>query len=325
MCCHLTFRPLLEFEDGKRKLDFRFSDDRLNVWNPSFTLEGVSAVKRELDGKEVHGGKVVDLVSVPCGHCVECLRSRSESWAARIACEIRSLDSRPHSCCFVTLTLDDVHQVIVKGKMTLSLKMVQDFLKRLRWYVRPSKLRYFLCGEYGPQTLRPHYHAILMLEGSSDDASFSSAIRKAWPFGFLQFDFDVGINACAYVARYVDKKIESGLKDKDFEKLGLVPPFLLSSKGLGKDWIVDNASRIDSLGYVPLADGRRSSIPRYFDRVLDSFGLTASKESKSLNSDRILDQGLLHSQSLSMSLGQWLSLKDSLLSAKKKALKRKDL
>ena len=37
---------------------------------------------------------------------------------------------------------------------------IQKFLKRLRKAYR-GKLRYFVAGEYGEQTARPHYHMIL--------------------------------------------------------------------------------------------------------------------------------------------------------------------
>ena len=43
---------------------------------------------------------------------------------------------------------------------TLLYTDIQKFLKRLRKAYR-GKLRYFVAGEYGEQTARPHYHMIL--------------------------------------------------------------------------------------------------------------------------------------------------------------------
>ena len=43
---------------------------------------------------------------------------------------------------------------------TLMYPDIQKFLKRLRKAYR-GKLRYFVAGEYGEQTARPHYHMIL--------------------------------------------------------------------------------------------------------------------------------------------------------------------
>ncbi len=38
---------------------------------------------------------------------------------------------------------------------------MQLFIKRLRKYFNNNKIKYFYCGEYGTQTLRPHYHMIV--------------------------------------------------------------------------------------------------------------------------------------------------------------------
>lgn len=59
----------------------------------------------------------------------------------------------------------------------LSKSDVQKFFKRLRRYIEydkerllsdlPSeerKFRYYVCGEYGPTTLRPHYHGIIFCD-----------------------------------------------------------------------------------------------------------------------------------------------------------------
>ena len=83
---------------------------------------------------------------------------------------------------FITLTYDDEHvpgMIINTGEImrkvqyawkpgekrpesvqTLLYTDVQKFLKRLRKAYK-SKLRYFIAGEYGEQTARPHYHMIL--------------------------------------------------------------------------------------------------------------------------------------------------------------------
>ena len=59
--------------------------------------------------------------------------------------------------CFVTLTYDEKH---LPKDGSLCLEHVQLFLKRLR-FGSAFPLRYFLCGEYGEKTSRPHYHICL--------------------------------------------------------------------------------------------------------------------------------------------------------------------
>ena len=51
------------------------------------------------------------------------------------------------------LTPEDIAEILLYTD-------VQKFLKRLRKAYR-GKLRYFVAGEYGEQTARPHYHMIL--------------------------------------------------------------------------------------------------------------------------------------------------------------------
>lgn len=319
LCTRLTFHPLLEFDDGKRKLDFKFYDKRLCVFDQHFSLSAVQQCRDELIGSTLHRGLVVDLVSVPCGKCIECLKSRSEAWATRIMCEVKSIG--PHVGCFATLTYDDFH---LPGNGSLDKPEIQKFLKRLRYFLSPLSLRFFLCGEYGPKTCRPHYHAIFLVKGLDDFRKLDSAIRKAWNFGFVDLDFGVDFACSAYVARYVDKKIESGVKDSDFEKVGLEPPFLLMSKGLGRDFAVASSDSLASLGYVQLKNGKSSPIPRYFEKVFEQSALDVLKAKKQRSSDFCVSRGISHAKALGVSLGVWLQNKESLMALHKRSLVRKD-
>jgi len=56
--------------------------------------------------------------------------------------------------CMLSLTYRENPTVLVKED-------AQKFLKRLRKALAPQKIRYLLCGEYGPKTLRPHFHIVL--------------------------------------------------------------------------------------------------------------------------------------------------------------------
>jgi len=42
---------------------------------------------------------------------------------------------------------------------SLRYKDFQDFMKRLRFHMGPT--RFFMCGEYGEENFRPHFHALL--------------------------------------------------------------------------------------------------------------------------------------------------------------------
>ena len=122
----------------------------------------------------------------------------------------------PHSA-FVTLTYDDEH---LPSDGMLAKRDVQLYLKRLRKSLEPRKFRYYLCGEYGPQTHRPHYHAILFGLHPEIDAF---AINKAWQKGFCVIGQDCSDASIQYVAGYVTKKIT---KRDD----GIAPEFALMSR-----------------------------------------------------------------------------------------------
>ena len=87
-------------------------------------------------------------VDLPCGRCIGCRLERSRQWAMRIVAE--------QQCCeassFVTLTYAD-------APVSLSKRDCQLFLKRLR--KRCGSFRYYLAGEYGEESGRPHYHACI--------------------------------------------------------------------------------------------------------------------------------------------------------------------
>ena len=97
---------------------------------------------------------------VPCGRCLECLKDRVNSWFFRLYNEQKNAKT----ALFITLTYDDEHLSYTdNGSMCLNYKDTQLFWKRLR-KAQPKgdpKIRYFLVGEYGSKTHRPHYHAIL--------------------------------------------------------------------------------------------------------------------------------------------------------------------
>lgn len=89
---------------------------------------------------------------------------------------------------------------------------VVKFLKRLRsaidFYFKKNyihengKIRYFFCGEYGPSTLRPHYHAIIWFDSETLSKIFEQLLLKSWSLGFVDFQF-VNSSAPQYVAKYV--------------------------------------------------------------------------------------------------------------------------
>ncbi|ALS03543.1 VP4 [Gokushovirus WZ-2015a] len=153
---------------------------------------------------------------VPCGRCLGCRIDYSREWANRMCIE---LDDNPHAV-FVTLTYNNDHLPRTEsGCPTLDKRDLQLFWKRLRKSFPGRRIRYYVAGEYGPRTLRPHYHAIIYGLSLADFGDLrydahnelqqpfyrSDRLASIWLNGYILLS-EVSYKTCAYVARYVLKK-----------------------------------------------------------------------------------------------------------------------
>ena len=186
-------------------------------------------------------------VYVPCGRCIGCRLEFSRQWAVRSVHE-----SKLHkNNTFITLTYSDEN--LPKGG-TLVKSDFQKFMKRLRKHINAKQpdiqIKYLMCGEYGSDSNRPHYHAILFnydfkdkkpcLQLTDNGQFESPLLNKLWPFGFASIG-EVNFESCAYVARYCVKKFMSNgeieqnkLKDnKKHYPDGRLKEYLTMSRPLG--------------------------------------------------------------------------------------------
>lgn len=182
-----------------------------------------------------------------CGQCMPCRINYARMMTSRLVLE--SLQHKASS--FVTLTKDAQHE---DGRGCVSVREAQLFLKRLRERVAP--FRYYVVGEYGSHTWRPHYHALLF--GVRD----GYGVRESWPFGFVHVS-GVGPESIAYVAGYSVKRmtrygdVRLGGRCPEFGRMSLKPgigaraadrigEFYLSQGGaavLARDWRVGRGIR----------------------------------------------------------------------------------
>lgn len=186
----------------------------------------------------------IDLIhgTVGCGQCMPCRTHRRREKTARLILESTQSDL----CLFLTLTFDD-HNVPDDGYGPVLCKdTLKWYLKSLRnrFKNRPglNSFRYFVCGEYGTKTDRPHYHAAVFINGQVDPEEF----RTAWPFGFVSISL-LSIPRMAYVCSYTVKKMTS----KDDERLdGKPPEFAFGSNrpGLGTGTAASFASYYQTKG-----------------------------------------------------------------------------
>jgi hypothetical protein len=152
-----------------------------------------------------------------CGQCLPCRISRRRVWVHRMM-----LESLCHSdSSFVTLTY--APDQLPEGA-TVVPKHTQDWLKRLRKLVGPLRLRYFLVGEYGELTQRPHYHAAVFGLAQSSQ----KLVEESWGLGHVLVG-SLTKDSCAYIAQYVTKKMTSkadarlGGRHPEFARMSLRP------------------------------------------------------------------------------------------------------
>lgn len=198
------------------------------------------------------------IIPLPCGKCLACKLSKAREWAVRCVLEASEHDEN----CFITLTYSDEH---LPGDHLLHREHIQNFLKRLR---KVHQVRYFGCGEYGPNSElkpygRPHYHLIIFgwFPGDWKNGS-SKEIEKFWPYGFNTVD-DCNFRTCNYVARYTTKKLYGSKTDDSFIMMSTDP-------GIGRTWIDKHFEvfNYDSV-YGSFGTSKVSNIPRYFEKVFE--------------------------------------------------------
>ena len=205
-----------------------------------------------------------------CGKCMSCRLNRQLEKKTRIMHSAEYYDKK----CFLTLTYDQDHVPMTKdGLSTLKKKEAQDFMKRFRRHIEPDEIKYFMCGEYGDTTYRPHYHVILLGVDMFDKRIFEIVRRftsenwckcKAWNKGQCTIASFNEARA-AYVAKYCLKKW-SGKGSKEYYQ-GREPEFCLSSQGLGLVWLEDHKELVKKEGFVRLGK-KRVPLPRYYEEKL---------------------------------------------------------
>lgn len=256
--------------------------------------------------QHVDGGSVIFCerrnhreISLPCGRCIGCRLDRSKMWAIRCMHENKMHDVSS----FVTFTYDDAH-LPVNG--SLNYKHFQDFMKRLRKSFGP--VRFYMCGEYGETTWRPHYHSLLYgvhfgdrkeykLGGNGDQLYCSKSLDELWGFGQCLIG-DVTFKSAAYIARYVMKKVNGDRALEHYtrvtrfgEMVQLTPEFCHMSlkPGIGARWFAKFKSDVYNTDTVVM-NGREFKPPKYYDKLLrrlcDEDGSFLDDEVKHLRSVR---------------------------------------
>ncbi|QXN75083.1 replication initiator protein [Microvirus mar21] len=232
---------------------------------------------------------VRDYITIPCGHCIECLKARGQEWTNRCLLEY---EYAKQSSYFVSLTYrdedlpftyyDDPETGEAFPAYTLSKTHMQLFLKRLRKHFfgnEKGTLRYYLAGEYGPTTLRPHYHLLLFDVPFADlvptphpNYFVSQLLDRLWPYGFHQIS-PMEPDCIAYTCHYVTAKLNTDNYDL-YDEHNMERPFALMSRrpSIGRRYFdehpelfEDLLSNPDPQIYLTTSQGGiKMSLPSYF-------------------------------------------------------------
>jgi hypothetical protein len=112
------------------------------------------------------------------------------------------------------------------------------FLKRLRSYYPDEKLRYYAVSEYGPTSLRPHWHLLLFSNSERFSQTVLENVSKAWSYGRCDASLSRGF-AAPYVASYVNSfvalpyfytQMPKVVRPKSFHSIGFTESTLFPRK-----------------------------------------------------------------------------------------------
>lgn len=153
---------------------------------------------------------------------------------------------------------DLIHQRDAFG--VLSKRDIQLFLKSIRnETVRKKKngilrgdckFTYYICGEYGPERFRPHYHGIISTNDESFAKFLSKTLPKIWTMGDLRVEYSKGGDSGNYCAGYVNSfaRLPKILSYKPFR------PFVVHSTFYGYSPDEDLNKDISEITYQYLAE-----------------------------------------------------------------------
>lgn len=225
----------------------------------------------------------------PCGQCVHCGINRARVWSNRMICEAMSHSENS----FLTLTYDDDH---LPSDLSLNPDHHREFMYRFRDHYSRSygkRVRFYMAGEYGEKTHRPHYHYALFgyppcpygggrRLGSKFvpcPCSLCRFLSDRWGQGNI-FLGTLTPDSAQYTCKYITKRMS---KPDDPRLLGRYPEFSLQSNkpGIGAQVIPEISSILTTYG-VSLDDfpnvllhGQKSlPLGRYMKaKLLDEIGV----------------------------------------------------
>ncbi len=196
---------------------------------------------------------------------------------------------------FLTLTYDDQH---LPRFGSLKKQDFQLFMKRLRKQVAPDKVRFFHSGEYGTDTMRPHYHALLFGFDFADKIQWSvrgkypvyrsAMLERLWTLGHSELGA-VSFDSAAYVAKYCIKKLTGLEAEERYVRLDPVSGELVAVQaeyatmsrrpGIGAKFYARYGEEIHHHDSV-VVNGREMKPPKFYDLLAEKLRPSTLKRVK---------------------------------------------
>lgn len=262
---------------------------------------------------------------VPCGKCAECRKRSQNDWKFRLNAEFLNLKKKGWNIAFCTLTYrnenlpkipkacfkneEDYKEIncFSKSDVTNWIHGVRQYFKYHNNFKNGNNIRYFIASEYGSNTHRPHYHAILAWPNDVDYKTMHEICTEKWEHGFM---FPRNVNgdkdmlpfkivgdaskAINYVAKYACKDIDY---EDTVDKLNLnrnlkiyknCHSFHLQNKSMGFEILKNMSDKekhdIFVHGISFQGDGLTYKIPIYIKNriVFDNYYIINEKTGKRL-------------------------------------------
>jgi len=194
--------------------------------------------------------------------------------------------------CVVTLTYNSEN---LPASGNLHYPDFKLFIRKIR---KRAPVRFFMCGEYGENFSRPHYHAILFginfadrkplkKTASGSQLYDSKLLSSLWTHGFANLA-DVDQASVNYISGYVMKKVIGKQAADHYQHVAnggaVVPEFgrMSLKPGIGGTWFDLYAQDVFPHDRAVM-NGTEVPVPRFYTRKLkerDSIGFALIKASR---------------------------------------------
>ena len=182
---------------------------------------------------------VVNSAFFPCGKCADCRKNERLAWTSRMRTHFLDLKRKGWNLGFLTLTYNEeclphipdecfTNPLEIRSISCFNRLHIRQWIKDVRQYFKyhngfkdEKRISYFVCSEYGTNTHRPHYHAILAWPSEVNYEKFHAVCRDCWKYGFVGPRYYYGDSHCgpfeivgeptrtlSYVAKYVSKDVD---------------------------------------------------------------------------------------------------------------------